>query len=178
MCSSINFTSSSINWRKERCCAKPATMTRRRGLPPVRISSGLISRSLTVSPLTTCHKRRHSSVASGSRATIRNSSKNGCSASSSPLNRLVAVASNMIWGSDCNEPRSSQPKSLSTFPQSACRFSTMRTSFLPSRSAASKTAARTRSASVSSCQRLVKSACVSRNSPASEGSCLVLSRAR
>ena len=153
-------------------------MTRRRGLPPVRISSGLISCSLAASPLTTCHRRRHSSVASGSKETIRNSSKNGCSASSRLLKRLVAVASSMIWGSDCNAPRNSQPKFLSTFPQSACRFSTMRTSFLPSRAAASKTAARPRSARASSCQRVVRSACVSRKSPASVGSCLALSRAR
>ena len=52
--------------------------------------------SATVSPLTTCHRRRHSSVSNASRRTIRNSSKKGSFALSSPLKRLVAVASRMI----------------------------------------------------------------------------------
>ena len=178
VCSSINVTSSSINWRKDRCCPNPATITRRRGLPPVRISSGRISRLLTVSPLITCHRSRHSSVDNGSSSTRRNSSKNGSCASSSPLKRLMAVASSIIWGSDCRTPRSFQPKSPSTSLQSDCRFSTMSTSFFPSRSAASRTAARVCSSSVCSPQRPARAVCVSRNSRANSGLRASLSLAR
>ena len=95
---------------------------------------------------------------------MRNSSKNGCVASSSPLNRLVAVASSMILGSDCSVWRSCQPKFLSTSLFRACRFSTMRTSFRPIRSAASRKAARAYPSMFVSRHRAARSTCVARSS--------------
>ena len=153
-------------------------MINRRGLPPVRIRSGLISRCVCASPLAMVQRRRHSSVSSGSRATMRNSSKNGCAASSSPLNRLVAVASSITWGSDCSVFRSCQPKSSSTSLHRACRFSTMRTSFRPMPAAASRTAARAHSSMFVSRHRAVRSACVEKSSRDNSGLPLAIAWAR
>ena len=153
-------------------------MTIRRGLPPVRICRGRISRPLVRSPLATVHSRAHSPAPNGSRPTIRNISKNGCLASSKPSNRLVEEASSMIWGSDCSTARSFQPRSLSPFRTSDCMFSTMSTSFLPSRSVALRTVARALSSVVRSRQRAASSAWLARSSRASPGFLRALALAR
>ena len=122
-------------------------------------------------------RRLHESLSSGSRSTIRNCSKNGWRASSNPLNRLVAVPRSMIWGSDCKVCRSFQLKSSSS-PHNACRFSTIRTSFRPSRSAAARTAARADSSIFVSLHRAANAECVARSSWENFGLLFALAIAR
>ena len=178
MCSSISVTISSISWRSDLCREKSPMIISRRGSPPVKICNGRISRSLILSPLTIRHRHRHSPVSNGSRRKILNNSKNGSLASSNPLKRLVAVASSVISGSDCNTLRSFQPKSSSTSSQSACRFSTIRTSCLPSRSTVSRTAARARSSRSPPCHSAARAACMACSSRENWGFCATCSHAR
>ena len=109
---------------------------------------------------------------------IRNSSKKGSFASSSPVKRLVAVASRMIRGSDCNVLRSFHPKSSSTSPHSVCRFSTIRTICFPSdRSLPGRQHERAPPVP-SRATRAARSACVSLSSRELSGSLLPISLAR